>query len=97
MRYPIFILPMKRLFTTVLVAVLAFATQFAQAQFTTNGNTSDISTASRPNSFQLTPDLANQKGAVWNNTPIDVLNNSFTLTFSANFGGKDASGAEGIA
>ncbi|MFC5270686.1 lectin-like domain-containing protein [Adhaeribacter terreus] len=88
---------MKRIFTAVLVIVFAFTAHFAQAQFTINGNSSDISTASRPSSFQLTPDLANQKGAVWNNTPIDILNNSFTLTFKANFGSKDATGAEGIA
>jgi hypothetical protein len=88
---------MKRIFTSALVLVFAFATQFAQAQFTARGTASEISTTKRPHSFELTPDQANQQGAVWGNSPIDIQNNSFSLMFSANFGSKDAAGAEGLA
>lgn len=87
---------MKARFITILVAIATFISQVSMAQFTVNGNASDISTKKAPTSFRLTPDVVNQKGNVWNNTKIDIKNNSFVLTFQANFGTKDGSGADGI-
>jgi hypothetical protein len=90
---------MKKNFTTALVAIFTFVSGLAQAQsqYVVNGNATEVSTMLKPNSFQLTPDAKNQNGNVWNKTKIDIKNNSFVLTFKANFGDKDAAGAEGIA
>ncbi|MBK0404327.1 T9SS type A sorting domain-containing protein [Adhaeribacter sp. BT258] len=88
---------MKKIFTTALILLFALTARVSKAQFTANGDAIEISTTKRPHSFQLTADLTTQQGAVWSNTPIDLRNNSFTLTFSANFGSKDATGAEGMA
>lgn len=93
------LVPMKKNFTTALAAIFTFVAGLAQAQsqYVVNGNATEISTTINPNSFQLTPDAKNQNGNVWNKTRIDIKNNSFVLTFKANFGSKDATGAEGMA
>src|SRR6478736_3675554 len=88
---------MNKFFAAALTCIFVLAGQFANAQFTRNGSATNISNGARPNSFQLTPDAASQNGAVWNNTKIDLAANSFDLTFKANFGTKDANGADGIA
>lgn len=88
---------MNKILTSALTLTLALASQFANAQYTRNGSATNISTTARPNSFQLTPNTATQNGTVWNNTKLDIANNSFELSFKANFGTKDADGADGIA
>lgn len=45
--------------------------------------------------YIITPDQLTQTGAVWYNNPID-LNASFTIQFDADFGNKDANGADGM-
>lgn len=45
--------------------------------------------------YVITPDLTTQTGAVWYNNPID-LSTSFTIQFDADFGNKDANGADGM-
>ena len=78
-------------FVTMLFGVLS-----ANAQFTTVG--AAVPTAPLdPNStcFTLNPPLMEQKGAIWNNVPIN-LNNNFEVNTRLFFGANDA-GADGIA
>ncbi|UTW62761.1 T9SS type A sorting domain-containing protein [bacterium SCSIO 12741] len=60
--------------------------------FSTIGSASSLSNTC----FQITPNSKNQKGAIWNTSMMD-LNNDFTICFDANFGTKDANGADGMA
>lgn len=60
--------------------------------FKLNGNASQISS----NEVRLTPDLQYQAGAAWTYGKIDFAK-SFTVSYSAYFGTKDAAGADGIA
>lgn len=60
--------------------------------FKLNGNASQITS----NEVRLTPDLQSQEGAAWTYGKIDFAK-SFTVSYSAYFGTKDAAGADGIA
>lgn len=77
----------------VMVLFCAFS---SHAQYTTVSAATSMSSGD-PNStcFTLTPPLQEQKGAVWNNTPIS-LSSSFQLNTRMYFGATDE-GADGIA
>lgn len=60
--------------------------------FKFNGSTSQISS----NELRLTPDAGNQSGNAWSYGKVDFAK-SFTISYSAYFGTKDAAGADGIA
>lgn len=65
----------------------------AQTTFTTVGDAVNTGT----NCYRLTTAEVSKKGAVWNNTKID-LNNNFDISFSLNFGNISSwSGADGMA
>ncbi|WP_333852230.1 lectin-like domain-containing protein [Epilithonimonas sp.] len=60
--------------------------------FKFNGSTSQISS----NELRLTPDAGSQSGNAWSYGKVDFAR-SFTVSYSAYFGTKDATGADGIA
>ena len=60
--------------------------------FKFNGSTSQISS----NELRLTPDARTQSGNAWSYGKVDFAK-SFTISYSAYFGTKDAAGADGIA
>ncbi|SIT95797.1 hypothetical protein SAMN05660493_00462 [Epilithonimonas bovis DSM 19482] len=60
--------------------------------FKFNGSTSQISS----NELRLTPDAGTQSGNAWSYGKVDFAK-SFTISYSAYFGTKDAAGADGIA
>lgn len=60
--------------------------------FKFNGSTSQISS----NELRLTPDAGSQNGNAWSYGKVDFAR-SFTVSYSAYFGTKDAAGADGIA
>jgi hypothetical protein len=60
--------------------------------FNITGDASETSV----NEFRLTPNLNNQSGQAWSFGRID-FNESFSLSFEANFGTNNNSGADGIA
>ena len=60
--------------------------------FKFNGSTSQISS----NELRLTPDARSQSGNAWSYGQVDFAK-SFTISYSAYFGTKDAAGADGIA
>ncbi len=60
--------------------------------FKFNGSTSQISS----NELRLTPDAGSQNGNAWSYGKVDFAK-SFTISYSAYFGTKDAAGADGIA
>ena len=72
--------------------VLAVICKNLRAQYTVNGNAQQISC----NCYNLTAELTNQSGSVWNNNKID-LSQSFDFKFDINLGRFDANGADGIA
>jgi hypothetical protein len=76
--------------------MMMFSVLSASAQFSTVGAAAPI-TSGDPNAtcFTLTPPLQEQKGAIWNNTPIN-LSSSFEFNTTMYFGATDA-GADGIA
>src|SRR5215203_1220053 len=78
------------------LAVLLFSVLSAQAQFSTVGAAAPLSSGD-PNAtcFTLTPAQMERKGAIWNNTPIN-LSSSFQFDTRMYFGASDA-GADGIA
>ncbi len=60
--------------------------------FKLNGSASQLAT----NEIRLTPDAGNQSGNAWSYGKVDFAK-SFTISYSAYFGTKDAAGADGIA
>lgn len=60
--------------------------------FQLNGNATQLAA----NEASLTADIANQAGQMWSRGKID-FGKSFTLSYRANLGSKDATGADGIA
>lgn len=78
------------------LVVMLFCVFSTKAQFTTVSAASSMAQGD-PNAtcFILTPPLGEQKGAVWNNTPIN-LSSSFELNTRMYFGATDG-GADGIA
>ncbi len=72
--------------------VLAVFSMKLHAQYTVNGNAQQISC----NCYNLTAELTNQSGSVWNNNKIDLAQ-SFDFKFDINLGRFDANGADGIA
>ena len=78
------------------LAVMLFAVLSANAQFTTVAAATPLASGD-PNAtcFILNPPMLEQKGAVWNNTPIN-LSSSFELNTRMYFGATDA-GADGMA
>lgn len=60
--------------------------------FKLNGSASQLAT----NEIRLTPDARNQSGNAWSYGKVDFAK-SFTISYSAYFGTKDAAGADGIA
>lgn len=60
--------------------------------FKLNGSASQLAT----NEIRLTPDAGNQSGNAWSYGKVDFAR-SFTASYSAYFGTKDAAGADGIA
>lgn len=60
--------------------------------FKFNGSTSQISS----NELRLTPNAGTQSGNAWSYGKVDFAK-SFTISYSAYFGTKDAAGADGIA
>src|SRR5215213_9212006 len=85
---------MRNIYSCLLV--MLFCVFSAKAQFTTVSAATSMAQGD-PNAtcFILTPPLQEQKGAVWNNTPIN-LSSSFELNTRMYFGATDA-GADGIA
>jgi len=78
------------------LAVFLFTVLLSKAQFTTvSAATPLVSGDPNATCFTLTPPLGEQKGAIWNNTPIN-LSSSFQLNTRMFFGATDA-GADGIA
>jgi hypothetical protein len=78
------------------LAVFLFSVLLSDAQYTTVSAATPLASGD-PNAtcFTLTPPIGEQKGAVWNNTPIN-LSSSFQLNTRMFFGASDA-GADGIA
>ena len=78
------------------IAVMLFSVFSANAQYTTVSAATSMSSGD-PNAtcFILTPPAGEQKGAVWNNTPVN-LSSSFELNTRMYFGATDG-GADGIA
>ncbi|MGV3629561.1 MAG: lectin-like domain-containing protein [Bacteroidota bacterium] len=74
----------------------------AQFGYETVGNTTGVANISNAvcgevdSCFTLTPNQANQSGAVWDNKPIN-LNYSFDATFCMTLGAEDMWGADGFA
>ena len=62
------------------------------AQYTVNGNAQQVSC----NCYDLTQEVINQSGSVWNNNKIN-LTQSFDFKFDINLGRFDANGADGMA
>ena len=60
--------------------------------FKLNGSASQLAT----NEIRLTPDAGSQSGNAWSYGKVDFAK-SFTISYSAYFGTKDAAGADGIA
>ncbi|WP_313600659.1 L-type lectin-domain containing protein [Epilithonimonas vandammei] len=60
--------------------------------FKLNGSASQLAT----NEIRLTPDAGSQSGNAWSYGKVDFAK-SFTISYSAYFGTKDADGADGIA
>jgi hypothetical protein len=87
-------LPMRNIYSCLLM--MLFCVFSAKAQFTTVSAATSMAQGD-PNAtcFVLTPPLQEQKGAVWNNTPIN-LSSSFEFNTRMFFGATDA-GADGIA
>ena len=63
-------------------ALCCLAVTLVNAQFTLNG-TNALQLA--PNEYQLTPQMQDQKGSMWNNTPMNLAND-FILHVEFNFG-----------
>ena len=82
---------MKRILLLLLIVFAALGNAFGQYTF--------IGAASQQSchAFTVTPDLGGQKGAVWNNTQIN-LNNSFDFNFDVWLGchGGTSNGADGM-
>ena len=78
---------MKKLITFGLLIILVHQ---SEAQFQTNGNSSSLGGGC----YQLTPNLGNQHGSVWNVNQIN-LSLPFDFTFSVFLGCSDG-GADGI-
>ena len=78
------------------LAAMLFTVLSLNAQYTTVSAATSLSSGD-PNAtcFTLTPPLMEQKGAVWNNTPIN-LSSSFEFNTRMYFGATDE-GADGIA
>jgi hypothetical protein len=87
---------MRHFYSFLITLLLSTLGMGVNAQFTTVGSASS-SSPGIPDAtcFQLTPDLLDQAGAVWNNTPIDLSQN-FTLTTKLFFGDVNE-GADGLA
>lgn len=73
-----------------IIAALAFST--AKAQYTVNGNATQISC----NEYRLTSATNGLSGSVWNNNKID-LTQPFDFKFDVFLGSNDSPGADGIA
>jgi len=72
--------------------VLFFYVNSIHAQYTLNGSAFQNSCRC----YTVTPNIATQKGSVWNNNRIN-LNQSFDFTFQVFLGCSDGNGADGMA
>jgi hypothetical protein len=85
---------MRKIYSFIVVMLCTIMS--TNAQFTTVSAAVPLSSGdANATCFTLTPPLMEQKGAVWNNTPID-LSTSFQINTRMYFGATDA-GADGIA
>ncbi len=88
--------PLKRkkkyLFLFLTICCFSCFIQFASAQYTLNGST----TQDNCHCYTLTPDVNTKSGSVWNNNKINLAQ-SFTFTFNVFLGCNDVTGADGIA
>jgi hypothetical protein len=73
-------------------AILLFFFNSSNAQYTVNGSAFQNSCRC----YTVTPNIATQKGSVWNNNRIN-LNQSFDFTFQVYLGCSDGNGADGMA
>lgn len=73
------------------VCFLCFGLDGFSQDYELNGDAIQLN----PDCYQLTEDILNEQGSIWNNSQID-LTQSFYIEFVANFGTDDA-GADGIA
>ena len=76
--------------TILILLIIVYDHSLAKAQFQLNGDASIINCKC----YQLTPELNNKAGSVWNVNLID-LNQSFDYNFTVNLGCK-TSGADGM-
>ena len=86
---------MRTVLLVVIIATLLLPAPFdvyGQLSFTTAGSAASLGN----DCFRLTPSQTGQAGAAWFGNPID-LDTSFVIDFDANFGNRNANGADGIA
>lgn len=77
-----------------LILLLSFS---GYAQFTTVGSAQSLGDGPcNGDCYELTPDQTWTSGAIWSDTKLDIQK-PFEICFNANFGNKDANGADGIA
>lgn len=81
---------MKKVY--LLPLFLLVSLQIFSQNYTVLGNATQLASC---NSFELTPDVADHAGAIFQNQTIN-LNNSFDFTFSNFFGCNGSSGADGV-